>query len=624
MDDNEHIESTDQENKEEQEENIDNETDTEEYPVPTELKKDYTDSTDKIKIKKSYEPIARRTRNDKKFRIRFVGSTTNWRKRQINSVYHSDAIAHNKDNDEKVQFREALQKEYHNLEEMGVFDKYIKIPRKEVNKDIVIPTTPTFTIKRDGTHKARVVARGDLQGKSTFADIDTDILSIESLKIFIILALQKSHHIRTIDINHAFLYASIKEKLYIVHPYNKRYVTPLKKSLYGLRQGPKNWNDTLREYMNKKNFYDNELSPGFFISRDGEAMIAVYVDDCLLAAKTEEKLDELVKLPTQGFELKFTGALKDDGVFESDVLGMDLSYDVKKSVAKLSLEKYIGKISKDYEEFLAGDKEESEVPYLQRYVDRDPRKDDLELTKEDFKRKVRQTQRLIGILNYIRTRGRIDIEFALGKISRFTLYPHEKVFRALRRILKYVVRTKDHQITLNRDKNKQNKLVVATDASLANEFDLKSRIGGLIWYGNNLIYVFSKKSTIICDSSTEAEIDTLNFGTKFANLLRYKIEGLVKKTVKIEVVTDSKAAIDFLRQVYIKPRTEFMGIRIEKLKFLIHDPNVGLYKIEGKKNPADVLTKSVTAEKFGILVRIMVGAVNVEQVTSDTILMIGK
>ena len=187
LDDNEHIEATDQENKEEQEENIDNETDTEEYPVPTDRKEDYTDSTDKIEIKKNYEPIARRTRNNKKFRIRFVGSTTNWRKRQINSVYYSDAIAHNKDNDEKVQFQEALQKEYHNLEEMGVFDKYIKVPRKEVNKDIVIPTTPIFTIKRDGTHKARVVARGDLQGKSTFADIDTDILSIESLKIFIIL-----------------------------------------------------------------------------------------------------------------------------------------------------------------------------------------------------------------------------------------------------------------------------------------------------------------------------------------------------------------------------------------------------------------------------------------------------
>ena len=33
-------------------------------------------------------------------------------------------------------------------------------------------------------------------------------------------------------------------------------------------------------------------------------MIAVYVDDCLLAAKTEEKLNCSVERLTQGFEIK--------------------------------------------------------------------------------------------------------------------------------------------------------------------------------------------------------------------------------------------------------------------------------------------------------------------------------
>ena len=262
--------------------------------------------------------------------------------------------------------------------------------------------------------------------------------------------------------------------------------------------------------MNKNGFYDNEFSPGFFTSRDGLTMIAVYVDDRSLAAKTEEKLDCLVKLPTQGFELKSTGALKDGGMFESDVLGTDLGYDVKKGVAMLSLEKRISKISKDYEEFLAGDKEESGVPYLQRYEDRNPRKDDLKLTELELKKRIKKAQRLIGTLNYIRTRGRIDIEYALGKISRFAVYPHEKVFVALRKLLKYVVRPRDYEITLRRGRIQTNTLTVAADASLATEFDMKSRIADLIWYDDNLVFGFSKKSTLICDPSTEAEIDALN------------------------------------------------------------------------------------------------------------------
>ena len=56
----------------------------------------------------------------------------------------------------------------------------------------------------------------------------------------------------------------------------------------------------------------------------------------------------------------------------------------------------------------------------------------------------------------------------------------------------------------------ENTLTVAADASLATEFGMISRIAGLIWFGDNLIYGFSKNSKLICDSSTEAEIDALN------------------------------------------------------------------------------------------------------------------
>ena len=165
---------------------------------------------------------------------------------------------------------------------------------------------------------------------------------------------------------------------------------------------------------------------------------------------------------------------------------------------------------------------------------------------------------------------------------------------------------------------------MATDASLATEFDMKSRIAGLIWFGDNLLYGFSKKSTLICDSSTEAEIDALNFSAKLANLLRHKIERLVNMTAKVEILTDSKVTIGFLKQVYVKPRTKFIEIRLEKLKYFIHDPNVSLFKIDGKQNPADVLTKPVNKERFEILERITQGKFKVEQVKPDAILMGGE
>ena len=154
-----------------------------------------------------------------------------WKKNQIISVHYSDAIAHNKHSEDILQFKEALQKEYHNLEKMGKFDKYIKVPRKEIKENIIIPTTPFLTVNRGGTHKTLVVAIGDLQGTGNFAEIDTDIPSMKSLKLFLIKEPQRSHHTRSIDINYESLYAEVDEELYIVHPRDKGYVTPLKKPL---------------------------------------------------------------------------------------------------------------------------------------------------------------------------------------------------------------------------------------------------------------------------------------------------------------------------------------------------------------------------------------------------------
>ena len=97
------------------------ETESEVYQVPIELKENYKDSNKTIEIKKDYEPVAKRTRKHKIFWTKFVDSAHDWKTNQIKSVYHSDTIIHNKGSANKLQFHEALQKEYHNC---WVYDVY--------------------------------------------------------------------------------------------------------------------------------------------------------------------------------------------------------------------------------------------------------------------------------------------------------------------------------------------------------------------------------------------------------------------------------------------------------------------------------------------------------------------
>lgn len=90
-------------------------------------------------------------------------------------------------------------------------------------------------------------------------------------------------------------------------------------------------------------------------------------------------------------------------------------------------------------------------------------------------------------MTYIRSRGRLDIKFAAAKVARLTEYPHKKVFEWAERIVKYLEQHKHNKLVLKKHVQDVPTLTMISDASVATEYDYKSRIEVHIWYGNNLI-----------------------------------------------------------------------------------------------------------------------------------------
>lgn len=124
--------------------------------------------------------------------------------------------------------------------------------------------------------------------------------------------------------------------------------------------------------------------------------------------------------------------------------------------------------------------------------------------------------------------------------------------------------------------------------------------------GNNYFHGFSKKSSIICDSSAEAELDAINTTEKLALLLKLKIEKMLRlDNIEINLITDSKPALDWLKQDYFKARTKFLGLRVERVKERLNDKLLTIRKIKGIENVADPLTKPVTTEEFNKLQEII-------------------
>ncbi len=89
-------------------------------------------------------------------------------------------------------------------------------------------------------------------------------------------------------------------------------VCKLNKSIYGLKQSPRCWNTTLDSHLKKIGFIQSKADPCIYHKAGGEAPIymGVYVDDIVIAGKTDFQLHNVKESLSQKFELKDLGSLR--------------------------------------------------------------------------------------------------------------------------------------------------------------------------------------------------------------------------------------------------------------------------------------------------------------------------
>lgn len=87
------------------------------------------------------------------------------------------------------------------------------------------------------------------------------------------------------NVQGAFLHAPLSENVYIKTPKGVNQPTPylkLKKSLYGLKQSPKNWYETLTAWLHSIGFSESNCDPCLYICDDKVSMVFFHVDDLIL------------------------------------------------------------------------------------------------------------------------------------------------------------------------------------------------------------------------------------------------------------------------------------------------------------------------------------------------------
>lgn len=111
--------------------------------------------------------------------------------------------------------------------------------------------------------KARLCAKGFSQKPGIdFDEIYSPVVRYDSVRLLLAFAAIKDLEMRKFDIKTAFINGEVKEELYMKIPeginVNRDKVCRLNKSIYGLKQAARCWNDWFNDFIKKFNFKQSE------------------------------------------------------------------------------------------------------------------------------------------------------------------------------------------------------------------------------------------------------------------------------------------------------------------------------------------------------------------------------
>ena len=116
----------------------------------------------------------------------------------------------------------------------------------------------------------------------------------------IALAMQNGMKMHQMDVTIAFLNGELQEEVYMKQPEGfvaesqEDLVCKLKRSIYGLKQSPRCWNAALDHKLKQMGFVQAKGDPCLYMASEGEMfIIAVYVDDIVLAGKGDQRMAEV-------------------------------------------------------------------------------------------------------------------------------------------------------------------------------------------------------------------------------------------------------------------------------------------------------------------------------------------
>ena len=290
-------------------------------------------------------------------------------------------------------------------------------------------------------YKARLVAGGDSQKEGIdFHETWAPVVKMTSVRVLLSIAAMYDLELHQMDVKTAFLNGDLEEEIYMRQPEgytvsgSEHLVCRLRKTLYGLKQSPREWYKKINKFFAKHGFKRIEYDYGLYIiwNDNMKFIIALYVDDLLLACNRKDQLNVMKQLLSAEYEMKDLGEAK-------FVLGIEIERDRQRRTVHLNQSKYVEEV---LERFDMSDCKGCPTP-----MDAG-----LKLSKPSASEVTCSPafayQSAVGSLMYAMTSTRPDLAFAVSAVSRYCSNYTATHWQAVKRILRYLQFTKHYRLQL--------------------------------------------------------------------------------------------------------------------------------------------------------------------------------
>ena len=359
--------------------------------------------------------------------------------------------------------------------------------------------------------------------------------------------------------------------------------------------------------MGKIGFRPADSDPCLFIHEELPIMVLNYCDDQIWLSPDEALIDDYVsRLQKLGYAL----TMEDEG----DMFAF-LGIDFKRSGSTIELSQ-TGLIEKVIKATGLSDSKPKDTPAAREPLGAD--KDGVPLQEQW------SYPAIVGMLLYISSNTRPDIQFAVHQVARFSHDPKQSHGQAVKRIVRYLLGTKDKGIQFVPDLNAG--LDCYVDADFAGLYgyeeeqdpvSVRSRTGFVLTLFGCPIIWSSKLQTEITLSSTAAEYVAFSMAMRELLPMRALLEemstklklDLIKESlVRSTVFEDNQGCLSLVNVPKMSPRNKYLALKYHFFRSNIgEDKGIVAKYIKSAEQQADILTKGLPADQFRIIRKLLIG-----------------